>query len=56
MKKVLFTLIMVAFAACNNSTETSVSDSIVCDSSQLCDTMSVDTLKNTTIVDTTAVK
>jgi len=56
MKKVIFALMMVAFAACNNSTETTVSDSTMCDSSQVCDTMCVDSTKVLAPVDTAVVK
>lgn len=41
MKKVLFILAVVAFAACNNATETAVQDTLTCDS---CDTTSVDSI------------
>jgi hypothetical protein len=54
MKKVIFALMMVAFAACNNSTETSVSDSTVCDSTVMCDTTCVDSTASP-VVDTAAV-
>lgn len=42
MKKVFFALMMVIFAACNNTTETSVSDSTMCDSTVKCDTSCID--------------
>ena len=54
MKKVIFALMMVAIAACNNSTETTVSDSTMCDSTCVDSTVCDSTL--VPVVDTTKVK
>ena len=48
MKKVIFILAVVALAACNNTTETHVQDTLTCDSSDstCCDSTQVDSTKN----------
>lgn len=51
MKKIFFAIMMVALAACNNSTETSVSDSLECDSTCVDSTMCDSTVAP--VVDTT---
>jgi hypothetical protein len=53
MKKVLFTLLVVAMVSCNNSTETTVTDTTKCDSTK-CDSVCADSTK--VLVDTTATK
>ena len=54
MKKVLFALMLITVAACNNSTETTSVDTTACDSTK-CDTVCVDTTV-TPKADTTVTK
>jgi hypothetical protein len=54
MKKVLFALMLITVAACNNTTETTSVDTTACDSTK-CDTACVDTTV-TLKADTTVTK
>jgi hypothetical protein len=54
MKKVLFALMLITVAACNNTTETTSVDTTACDSAK-CDTACVDTTV-TLKADTTVTK
>ena len=54
MKKVLFALMLITVAACNNTTETTSVDTTACDSTK-CDTVCVDTTV-TPKADTTVTK
>jgi hypothetical protein len=54
MKKVLFALMLITVASCNNTTETTSVDTTACDSTK-CDTVCVDTTV-TLKADTTVTK